>query len=246
MNSKNICKFCRQQKKLIRAHIIPRHFYLDYKDEQYVSVNSLSGKFKIQQCGAYDKNILCKDCDAKIIGKFDKEGYRILFDEIKKHKLKNVSDDIIYYLTSKDYNFEYLRNFFISILWRASISFLPDFKDINLGEYQQKALEILQGKKSYDNLFKIFIFKYPEGKDFNKLIFLSKAKFYNRKAYVINMAGYFITIILNGKNLIFNNKLHYIIESNRLYLQHYHFANKKMQEMWMKGYKPPFAPKIKN
>ena len=111
MNSKNICKFCRQQKKLIRAHIIPRHFYLDYKDEQYVSVNSLSGKFKIQQCGAYDKNILCKDCDAKIIGKFDKEGYRILFDEIKKHKLKNVSDDIIYYLTSKDYNFEYLRNF---------------------------------------------------------------------------------------------------------------------------------------
>ena len=258
MHSKDICKFCGQNKKLIKAHIIPRHFYLDYKDEQYVSVNSLSGKFKIQQSGAYDKNVLCLDCDSKILGQFDKEGYRVLFDEIKKHKLNKIGNDIIYYLTSKDCNFEYLRNFFISILWRASISFLPDFKDINLGEYQQKALEILQGKKSYDNLFKIFIFKYPEGKDFNKLIFISKAKFYNRKAYVINMAGYFITIILNGKNLIFNNKLHYIsemiindkgfyiIESNRLYLQHYHFANKKMQEMWMKGYKPPFAPKIKN
>lgn len=106
-------------------------------------------------------------------------------------------------------------------------------------------------------MFKIFIFKYPGGKDFNKFIFISKAKFYNRKAYIINMAGYFITIILNGRNLIFNYKLHYIsemivnnkgfyvVESNELYSQNYHFANKKMQEMWMKGYKPPFAPKVK-
>lgn len=37
----------------------------------------------------------------------------------------------------------------------------------------------------------------------------------------------------------------YVVESNELYSQNYHFANKKMQEMWMKGYKPPFAPKVK-
>lgn len=105
-------------------------------------------------------------------------------------------------------------------------------------------------------MFKIFIFKYPNGKDFNKFIFISKAKFYNRRAYVINMAGYFITIILNGRNLIFNSKLNpindlilnnkgfYVVESNELYSQHYLLANKKMQEMWQKGFKPPFAPKL--
>ena len=105
-------------------------------------------------------------------------------------------------------------------------------------------------------MFKIFIFKYPNGKDFNKFIFISKAKFYNRRAYVINMAGYFITVILNGRNLIFNSKLNpindmilnnkgfYVVESIELYSQHYRLANKKMHEMWLKGYKPPFAPKL--
>lgn len=28
-----ICKFCGQEKKLIKAHIIPRHSYLNYKNE---------------------------------------------------------------------------------------------------------------------------------------------------------------------------------------------------------------------
>ena len=256
MTLKNTFKFCGQEKKLIKAHIIPKNFYLDYKKEQYMSVDSLSGKFKIQQNGAYDKNILCSDCDGKILGKFDKEGYRILFEEINKHSVKMFIDNAIYYLTSKDYNYEYLRKFFISILWRASISSLPDFRDIHLGQYEQKAFEILQNKEVYDNLFKIFIFKYPNGKDFNKFIFISKAKFYNRRAYVINMAGYFITVILNGRNLIFNSKLNpindmilnnkgfYVVESIELYSQHYRLANKKMHEMWLKGYKPPFAPKL--
>ena len=52
MTSKNTCKFCREEKKLIKAHVIPKNFYLDYKKEQYISVDSLSGKFKIQQNGA--------------------------------------------------------------------------------------------------------------------------------------------------------------------------------------------------
>ncbi|MCM1003370.1 MAG: hypothetical protein NC408_03400 [Candidatus Gastranaerophilales bacterium] len=255
MRYKNVCKFCGKEKKLIKAHIIPRKFYLDYKDEQYMSVNKLSGKFQIQQSGAYDKNILCEDCDGKILGKFDQEGYRVLFDEIYKHKLNQLNHDSMYYITSEYYNYEYLRNFFISILWRASVSSLPEFRDINLGIYQGKALEILQGKEKYEKLFKIFIFKYPKDKDFNKILFISKGKFYNRKAFIISLGGYFVTIILNGRNLIFNKQLFpitemfinnnafYIVESNELYLRHYYLANKNIREMWEKGFKPPFAQK---
>lgn len=35
-----------------------------------------------------------------------------------------------------------------------------------------------------------------------------------------------------------------IIESEELYFQHQQMAEQKMQEMWRKGYKPPFAPKL--
>ena len=44
---KNTCKFCGQEKKLIKAHIIPKNFYLDYKKEQYMSIDSLFGNPKL-------------------------------------------------------------------------------------------------------------------------------------------------------------------------------------------------------
>lgn len=111
MTSKNICKFCGQEKKLIKAHIIPRNFYLDYKNEQYMEVDELSGKFTIKQNGSYDKNILCAECDGKILGKFDQEGYRILLDEIYKHCLYHDDKIKIYNLTSEYYDYNKFRRF---------------------------------------------------------------------------------------------------------------------------------------
>ncbi len=204
MKQRSICKFCGQEKKLIKAHIIPRSFYLDYKHGQYTSVDSISGKFKIQQSGAYDKNILCADCDGKIIGEFDKEGSRILLKEVPRTAIYNNYDKAIYYLAPEHYNHKYLRNFFISILWRASISNLREFDIVHLGEYEDKALKILKGKEEYKNLFKTYIYKYPNGKDYNHFTFIGKSKVANHNAYVINMAGYFIQIILNGKNHPYN------------------------------------------
>lgn len=74
-----VCKFCGQEKKLIKAHIIPKKFYLGLKDDRYLCINSQNCKYMIQQQGGYDSNILCEDCDNHILGEFDKEGYRILF-----------------------------------------------------------------------------------------------------------------------------------------------------------------------
>ena len=254
--SKGKCKFCGQEKKLIKAHIIPRNFYLDYKNEKYLGVDSISGKFTIQQNGAYDKNILCEDCDGKILGEFDKEGYRVLFDEVYKHILYSDKNTKIYYLTSENYNYEYLRKFFISILWRASISNVKEFNDVHLGKYENLALKILKGEEKYKDLFKTYIFKYPNNMDFSRFVFIAKSKIGNHNAYVINMAGYSINIIINGKNhpydniyqmrdMLIDDKYFCIVESNKLYERHYYNAGLKMQEMWQKGFKPPFEKKFK-
>lgn len=53
------------------------------------------------------------------------------------------------------------RKFFISVLWRASISKAEDFSNINLGPYEDIALKILESDIEKDNLFKILIFKFP-------------------------------------------------------------------------------------
>ena len=71
------CKFCGQEQKLINAHIVPECFYLGLKNkDKYVNfdANLKSRQYKIYQKGGMDKNILCAECDGKILGKIDNEG----------------------------------------------------------------------------------------------------------------------------------------------------------------------------
>ncbi len=61
-----ICKFCEQEKKLIKAHIIPKKFYLGLNEDRFLCINSKTAKFTFQQQGGYDSNILRADCDNHI------------------------------------------------------------------------------------------------------------------------------------------------------------------------------------
>ena len=50
--NKGVCKFCGGEKELIKAHIIPRNFYINYKQDKYRSVDLNTGKWEQRQCGA--------------------------------------------------------------------------------------------------------------------------------------------------------------------------------------------------
>lgn len=176
------CKFCGQEKKLIKAHIIPKKFYLGIKEDRCLSINSKTGRYAFQQQGGYDSNILCADCDNHILGEFDKEGYRILFGDFSKYKYVQVHPQYKIYQIDND-NFDYvkLRKFFISILWRASVSKLEEWSNINLGSYEKKAYEILKGEREYNELFKILIYKNCYAENINQVILIAKGKQKNIK-----------------------------------------------------------------
>ncbi len=221
-----ICKFCGKEKALIKAHIIPKNFYLNYKEQGYKALNPDDGTWKLRQNGIYDnKNILCADCDGKILKKFDDEGYRILLSEIYNHVYDERNGDKIYHLEEMDFDYNLLRKFFISILWRGSISPERELYNINLGPYEEKAYEILTGEANFEHLFKILIFKAPRGAMFNHSVYIQPIKVLkNVNVYQIVMAGYNINIFLNSKkmslqdynfyNQMFMSKQHlYILES---------------------------------
>lgn len=42
-----ICKFCGQEKKLIKAHIIPIHFYLNYENETFAAFNAKDNIYNV-------------------------------------------------------------------------------------------------------------------------------------------------------------------------------------------------------
>lgn len=55
-------------------------------------------------------------------------------------------DAQLYLLTDGQFDYHLLRMFFVSLVWRASVSNLPETKDISLGKYQDIALKILKGE----------------------------------------------------------------------------------------------------
>ena len=93
-----LCKFCGQEKQLIKAHIIPKKFYLGLKEDRFLLMNSREGTCKFQQMGGYDSNILCSDCDNHILGEFDKEGYKVLFSDFSKYEFVELQPDYKIYL----------------------------------------------------------------------------------------------------------------------------------------------------
>lgn len=227
---KKICKFCGQEKQLIKAHIIPRHFHLNYENETFAAINAKTGGWKQCKTGTYDKNILCSECDNNILGKFDDEAYRILLNDIYNFAEYKYNQNILYHLTENDFDYTLFRNFFISVLWRASISKTEEFSNVYLGPYEDIALKIMQNKIDNDKLFKVLIFKYPKGLENNAIVHLSKVKA-KHETYCLSMTGYLILIFINGKNIplnyikyygafFLNSKNLYILESPDFYKKH--------------------------
>ncbi len=250
-NDNRICKFCGKEKKLIKAHIIPKNFYTARKQDKYLCINTKAVRCTYSQMGGYDSNILCGECDNNILGEFDKEGYRILFGDFSKYKYMQLHPQYrIYQLDNTEFDYEKLRNFFISILWRASISKLEEWSNINLGRYEKKALEILKGKREYDELFKILIYKNCFAEDINQLVLITKGKTKTYKKYLIQMAGYRIEIIVDSAKLTKQYKQQYekyflnptyahIIETPELSQNINSEYNLRMIELYKKGFIPP-------
>ena len=131
------CKFCGQEKKLINAHIVPECFYLGLKNkDKYVNfdANLKSRQYKIYQKGGMDKNILCAECDGKILGKLDNEGKKVLLENFSKYKCEYHYSQKIYKIDNSNYDYNKLRKFFISAASASSLvnSLFPNCQNGNL------------------------------------------------------------------------------------------------------------------
>ena len=161
-NQKCLCKFCGEKKKLIDAHIVPKAFYTHF-------VPNRTNILKIQSdipyelrcpAGFYDKNILCAECDRKL-GVYDQEAQKLFLSDISKYK-RQEGNFSAYGIPAGIFDYKKLKLFFISMLWRASISSNDSFKFVKLGDkFEAMALKVLRHPElDVINQFSVFIFKY--------------------------------------------------------------------------------------
>ncbi len=122
---------------LIKAHIIPEGFFRLLRHENIAPEmhSNTPGSFpRRMQVGTYDSTILCSQCDGKM-SPWDDYGQQVLirlFSEAVKIFLQGKT--VAWRIEKFDYR--RLKLFFMSVLWRASVSKQTFYKRISLGSFE--------------------------------------------------------------------------------------------------------------
>jgi hypothetical protein len=155
------CKFCQREKKLIQAHIIPEGFFRRLKDGQdpprIVNPNAFPKRAPI---GVYDTTILCEDCE-KMFGDWDCHAQQVLCADPIGEPIKLEGRTVAYKI--RDFKYDHLKLFFISLAWRASVSSEAFYSRIDLGPYEDIAKAMIStSDPGTDNDFATTIAKFDE------------------------------------------------------------------------------------
>lgn len=135
------CRLCGTDTKLCESHIIPEFFYKPIYEPGHVfyRFSSVDERAKKSYKGLKQK-LFCKSCE-DIFHEFENYIAPIWASEEIKYRNENG----ISYIMGLDYRL--FKLFQMSIIWRASVSTLPEFGNIKLGEKHETSLrEMLLNK----------------------------------------------------------------------------------------------------
>lgn len=152
-----ICRLCEKEGKLVKSHIIPKFMFNKMKDDENVfyvltyDLDTNSSKSKKTQIEDFDKNILCESCDNKILGGiYESYAQKAIYGgelpvEVSPECTNYINpNDGAEYSICRNYDYAKLKNFYLSMLWRASITNRPFFNQVNLGKkHEERIREIL-------------------------------------------------------------------------------------------------------
>ena len=140
----SVCLGCGLEAKLIKAHAIPESFFVKMRSEHGAPklLTDTEGIYpKKSPIGVYDNQILCRDCEDRFQS-VDDYGNQVLLQNEEEHEKLTVAGRVQGYRV-KDVDYTKLKLFFISVLWRASISGHSFYSRIKLGPYQKKAQDLI-------------------------------------------------------------------------------------------------------
>ena len=128
-NKKEQCRLCLYNRQLVQSHIIPETFYKPlYADTTHHFITASSDetkKISLHQKG-YREQLMCKKCDGDIIGRYDKYIAEFIF----QHTSPVI--DMPRSILVPGINYDQLKLFQLSLLWRFHIAESPAFKAVNL------------------------------------------------------------------------------------------------------------------
>jgi len=172
-----ICRLCGKTTILLKeSHIIPDFIYRDLKifdhkhmhkriEAQKESIIKL--KVKELPSGEYEGGILCKKCDNEYFGSLESYAKKFMFGKnLPAHEgplCKNyINHQGIEFTHCERFDYKKVKLFFLSILWRMTISTRPMFAQVVLpGNYEESLRKLLlDNNPGRINDFPIYGFTY--------------------------------------------------------------------------------------
>lgn len=143
------CRLCFRDRKLVKSHIVPEAFWRDLRDEVEGAPWLISGADGVyaqrSHSGVYDQGILCDECEPRF-GDLDEYGIRVLlqdFDRLFSPVIDTVFPARVAGYESTSVDQDRLLRFFVSVLWRASVSTQPFYSNVVLGDLEAASTSVL-------------------------------------------------------------------------------------------------------
>lgn len=141
------CRLCLKDNKLLkRSHIISNFLFTDVFDDKHRMVkfemNNQSLNDQIVQSSLWESDLLCSDCDNEILSKIETYAMKYFILPVKDYS-KNLPPPSQMKTELFKVNYQSIKLFLLSLLWRVSISKNPAYKYINLGKHEDIIREML-------------------------------------------------------------------------------------------------------
>ena len=138
---------------LIKAHIIPEGFFRLLRHENIAPEmhSNTPGSFpRRMQVGTYDSTILCSQCDGKM-APWDDYGQQVLIRRFSEAVKISLQGKTVAWRIEK-FDYRRLKLFFMSVLWRASVSKQSFYKRISLGPFEDRLRTMILDEDPGDSL----------------------------------------------------------------------------------------------
>ena len=147
---------------LCNAHVVPQGFARDVRGDGATNrrVTGTGIKAAFPALGDYDPAILCAVCDG-VLGELDKyaiETFRRFADVPLKLGTIAALDDV---------DGDWISRFVLAVLWRASISRRPEWRNVALGPFSDPAAAIVFGDRPLSDLpaYQLIAYRYQRDPD---------------------------------------------------------------------------------
>src|SRR5262245_49116185 len=156
------CKFCREDRKLVEAHVISRSFFEIEPANPPCLASNKEGVFpKRSPAGMYDTQLVCEGCE-RLFSPFDDYAQRLLLANREAAKPISDGQQVVAHIY-QSYDYHKLKLFFVSLTWRASESSHSFYQHIGLGPHEPMIRKaISESNPGAANFYGVVLAKYPK------------------------------------------------------------------------------------